>query len=239
MIGLQRGIGTAAGPIADQTMPTHPARLEVLALLTGQVRAFSTRGPSAIAKKPITGPVAITALGLVGDKQADPVHHGGADKAIHHYPFDHYAFWREQLGDHPLLAMPGGFGENISTHGLTEQTVRLGDRFRLGTALIEVSHGRQPCWKLGHHFGHAALAAQVLRNGYAGWYYRVLEPGVAETGDRLDLVEAGLADWTLARLFAVLVAKHPAHPALLRELAALPVLAEEWRMRATKLLRKS
>ncbi len=88
--------------------------------------------------------------------------HGGPDKAVHHYPADHYPFWRSELAGHPLLVAPGAFGENISTLGLVEADICIGDRFRLGSALVEVSQGRQPCWKLDHRFGNAAMTAQVV-----------------------------------------------------------------------------
>ena len=206
------------------------------ALLSG--KAGSLRGfdePSAIAKTPMTGAVVIGPQGIAGDEQADPVHHGGPDKALHHYPADHYAYWRQALGGHEELA-PGGFGENISTFGLTEDDVWLGDRFRLGTALIEVSHGRQPCSKLAARFGVPGLVAQVVKTGRAGWYTRVLEPGVARIGDRLELTERGLPEWTMARLFHVLIGGgHRRDPAALAHLAALPVLAEAWRQRARDL----
>jgi MOSC domain-containing protein YiiM len=212
--------------------------VQVLALLSGKVRAF--RGPdepSAIVKSRIVGPVQILPLGLAGDEQADLLNHGGLDKAIHHYPFEHYAFWRNELGEHGMLDEPGSFGENISTLGLTEETVWLGDRFRLGSALIEVSHGRQPCWKLQYHFGRADLLGRMVRTGRAGWYYRVLEPGRATADDCLVMVDRGLPEWDLARLFAVLIgSKSGRTPAVLRELAALPVLAEAWRRRARDLL---
>ena len=213
------------------------ADFEVLALMVGKARDIGAPELSAIAKSPVAGPVAIGTLGLMGDEQADLVNHGGPDKAIHHYAFDHYQSWRDELGDHPLLAGPGGFGENISTLGLTEETVWLGDRFRLGTALVEVSHGRQPCWKLAHHFGRPDLTARVVRSNRSGWYYRVLEPGRAAAGDNLTLVERGLPEWTLTRLFTVLIAKNPRRdPVELRELAVLPVLAESWRRRARERL---
>jgi MOSC domain-containing protein YiiM len=209
-----------------------------LALLTGKIAPF--RGPaetSAIAKLPEPGPVAITPLGFAGDEQADPIHHGGADKAIHHYPFDHYPHWRALLGDIPLLATPGAFGENIATTGLTEENVCLGDQFRLGTALLEVSHGRQPCWKLGHRLGRPDLAAQVVETRYSGWYYRVLEPGVATAGDQLELLDRQRPQWPVARLFGVLIAGgHKREPTLLSELAAEELLAEAWRWRARELL---
>lgn len=192
---------------------------------------------SAIAKRPVAGEIAVGWLGLAGDVQADRVHHGGRDKAIHHYPFEHYRYWRGVLGEHPLLSSPGGFGENISTEGLDEDTVCLGARFRLGTALVEVSHGRQPCWKIGHRFGHASLTAKVVETGRAGWYYRVLEEGGVRAGDRLEQVESGLEEWPLSRLFGVLISgSHPRGPTVLRELAGLPLLAEAWRWRARELL---
>jgi MOSC domain-containing protein YiiM len=210
----------------------------ILAIMTG--RAVPFRGedePSAIAKHPVSAPVAIGALGLAGDEQADRKHHGGPDKAIHHYAFDHYAGWREELGDHALLDQPGGFGENIATLGLTESDVWLGDRFRLGSALIEVSHGRQPCWKLGHRFGHAPMAARIVRNRRCGWYYRVIEGGSVGAGDSLERVARGDADWPMDRLFHTLIGGgHKGQAALLRDLAAMPVLAVAWRERAMQLL---
>ena len=107
----------------------------VLSLLCGPVQAFRKPDePSAIAKTPIDGPVRVHRLGLAGDEQADLTVHGGPDKAIHHYPHDHYAFWRTQIGDHPLLDQYGAFGENIATHGMTEDVEVGGGEvlFRLG-----------------------------------------------------------------------------------------------------------
>ncbi|MDE2405627.1 MAG: MOSC domain-containing protein [Sphingomonadales bacterium] len=206
------------------------------AVLVGKVAAFRADESSAIAKRAVDRPVAVTPLGLAGDEQADRVHHGGRDKAIHHYPFDHYAHWRARLGDHPLLSAPGGFGENLSSTGLADAEACLGDRFRLGTALVEISHGRKPCWKLGHRFARPELTALVVETGRAGWYYRVLEPGTVGPGDRLDLLDRPLPQWTVARLFDLLVGGgHRRDPAALRELAAMPVLADAWRTRARDL----
>lgn len=214
----------------------RPESVAIIAVLTGKIAPFRSNEPSAIAKRPADAPVAITPLGLAGDEQADPIHHGGIDKAIHHYPYDHYAYWRSVLGDHPLLAAPGGFGENIATTGLTDEQVCLGDRFRLGTALVEVSHGRQPCWKIGHRFARPELTALVVETGRAGWYYRVVEPGTVAAGDTLALIERPLPQWPVSRLFALLVGGgYKADPAAVRELAGLPVLAEAWRQRAGEL----
>ena len=211
---------------------------EILSVLTGKVRPF--RGadePSAIGKRPVASPVEVSPFGLAGDEQADLINHGGLDKAIHHYPADYYAFWREELDDHPLLAEAGGFGENISTLGLLESEACIGDRYRLGTALVEVSQGRQPCWKLGHRFGIAAVTARVVETRRSGWYYRVLEPGRVEAGDTLSLVERPLPQWSVERTFGLLIGgDHKRDPEAVRDLTELEVLAKPWRRRAEQLM---
>lgn len=211
--------------------------IELLSLLTGTVAPFRAADePSAIAKSPVFGRIAIGPLGLAGDEQADRVHHGGPDKAIHHYPADHYPFWREAIGPHPLLREAGAFGENVSASGITEVEARIGDRLRLGTALIELSHGRQPCWKQGHRLGVPDMVARIVATRRSGWYYRVIEPGSAIAGDGLSLVEQGPAEWTVARVFALLIGGgHKRDPSAVRALAAMPVLAEAWRSRAAEL----
>ena len=210
----------------------------ILGVMTGQITPFRAPDePSAIAKSPQPGPIAIGPLGLAGDEQADPVHHGGPDKAIHHYPYDHYPFWRGAIGEHLLLAAPGAFGENISTLGILESEVCIGDRFRLGSALVELSHGRKPCWKISHRFGLPKLTAQVVRTGRAGWYYRVLEPGTVQAGDTITLIERSLPEWTVARTFDLIVCGLGKHdPVALRALAGMEVLASAWRDSAAKSL---
>lgn len=210
---------------------------DILSVLTGKVRPF--RGidePSAIGKLPVANPIEVSHFGLAGDEQADLINHGGLDKAIHHYPADHYPFWREELGNHPLLETAGGFGENISTQGLVESEACIGDHYRLGTALVEISQGRQPCWKLGHRFGVAAVTARVVETRRSGWYYRVLEPGRVAAGDMLSLVERPLPQWSVERTFGLLIGgDHKRDPAAVRELAGLEVLARSWRKRAEQL----
>ena len=212
--------------------------LIVDALLTGAPRPIAPGVMSAMGKAPVTGPVRIGWLGLEGDHQADPVHHGGHDKAVHLYPFDHYAWWRTRLGDHPLLERPGAFGENISVRGAVDADFCLGDRFTLGSALLEVSHGRSPCSKLNHRFGTQAMVADVVHSGRAGIYLRVIRQGEAAPDDRLVLVDRPLPQWDMARVFDLVVAGgHKRDPEGLAALAALPVLAEAWRQRAIDLAR--
>lgn len=207
------------------------------AVLTGKARAFRGDDRSAIAKKPTAEKLHVGFLGIEGDEQADLSVHGGVDKAIHHYPRDHYDWWAETLGGHALLDAPGAFGENISTEGLIESEACVGDRYRLGTALVEISQGRQPCWKLGHRFGIARVPATVVATRRSGWYYRVVEEGSVIAGDPLELVERPLPDWSVERVFYLLIGgAGEREPAALRDLAAMDALATTWRARAEKLL---
>lgn len=206
------------------------------ALLTGKPAPFRDGDYSAIAKRPVTGPVRIGWLGLEGDTVADPVHHGGWDKAIHLYPQEHYDWWRERKPGHPLLDRPGAFGENVASRGMTEEDICLGDRFSLGTAIVEASHGRQPCWKLDHRFGQRDVMAAMVKTGRSGLYFRVLREGEAEAGMRMQLIERVLPEWPIARVFRLLIGGgHKAEPEVVRALADMAVLAEAWRDRARKL----
>lgn len=208
-------------------MSAAPA-VRIDALLAGSARPYTRPGSmSAIDKHALAGAVAIGELGLEGDEQGDPRVHGGPDKAIHHYAFDHYAAWRGELGELTLLRAPGAFGENVSTQGLDESVVCLGDRFRLGSALVEVSQGRQPCWKLDDRFGVPGMARRVQAGGRTGWYYRVLEPGLAGAGDLLRLAERPWRDWSLQRLNRLLFDRVLA-PAELEPALRLP-LVPSWR----------
>jgi len=210
--------------------------MTVDALLTGIPVPFRDGDYSAIAKQPVSGAVRIGWLGLAGDSVADPVHHGGWDKAIHLYPQDHYGWWRERKPGHPLLEKPGAFGENIASRGMTEEEVCLGDRFSLGSAVVEASHGRQPCWKLDHRFGARDVMATIVKTARCGIYFRVLREGEAEAGAMMELLERPLPQWSIARVFRLLIGGgHKGEPDAVRALADMPVLAEAWRERARKL----
>ncbi|MBL1258325.1 MOSC domain-containing protein [Methylocystis sp. Sn-Cys] len=210
--------------------PAHPL------VLIGPIAPLGKAGQtSAIVKASTPGPWRIGKTGLEGDAQADLKHHGGPEKALHHYAFDHYATWRAEIGDAAPLAAPGAFGENLSTSGWTEETVRLGDVIRFGSALLQVSQGRQPCFKLSLRFGLRDMAARVQRSGRTGWYYRVLQEGVAQLGDALALIERPCPDWPLARL-STLLYRDTRDRAGLAAMAALPQLAEGWRALAQRRL---
>lgn len=207
------------------------------ALCVGLPRPFNGAELSAIDKRPVAGKVMIRNFGLGGDMVADTKHHGGADMAVHHYPFDHYAGWSEWLGGHELLSRPAAFGENIHAAGLVETDVHIGDRFQLGNALLEISQPRKPCWKIEHWFGRKGMVARIIKQHNCGWYYRVLQEGEAEAGDVLERVETGHTDWTVSRLFSRLY--DPAHKASRdewTEIASLERLSSELREKARSAL---
>ncbi|MGB3753019.1 MAG: MOSC domain-containing protein [Parerythrobacter sp.] len=178
-------------------------KVAITALCVGRPVAFRGGETSAIAKAPVAGRVAIGPLGLAGDEQADAKNHGGPHMTVHLYPRDHYARWREEIGNHPLLAADNAFGENIVASGIDETCMHIGDRFRLGTALLEVSQPRKPCWKIEHRFRREGMVAHILQSGWCGWYFRVLEPGAAQVGGMLERVSTGSA-MTVAQAFETL-----------------------------------
>ncbi|WP_435014751.1 MOSC domain-containing protein [Xanthomonas arboricola] len=190
----------------------------------GIARDFTRPGSrSAIDKRAVDGRVHVGPDGLHGDEQGDRRVHGGPDKAIHHYPRDHYAAWRTELGAHALLETAGAFGENLSSLGLTEAEVCLGDRFALGTAVVEVSQLRQPCWKLSDRFGVRDMARRVQDTGRTGWCYRVLQSGDVAAGDMLTLQQRPHPQWTLLRLQQLLYARD-VDVAAITEVLQLPLV---------------
>ena len=180
----------------------------------------SPGGHSAIAKRPVAGPVRVGAEGLEGDEQGDRRVHGGPDKAVHQYALEHYAAWRADLGALPVLDAPGAFGENLASTGVTEATLCWGDRVRIGSVLLEVAQSRQPCWKLNLRFGHKDMARRLQDTGRTGWYWRVLQAGTLQAGDTITLVHRPHPEWPLTRVIALLYERE-LRPAVLHSFAAL------------------
>lgn len=176
-------------------------------------------------KQPVVEPVFVGCTNIVGDGQADLVHHGGTDKAVLAYSADHYAYWNATLDRGQLPH--GAFGENLTIAGVDEQGVAIGDIWQAGEVRFEVSQPRQPCWKLSRRWRIDDLAKQVVENGRSGWYLRVLEEGMLEPGAPFELVARPNPTWTVAR------ASHLMHHAKddlagAAELASLAALATSW-----------
>ena len=144
--------------------------------------------------------VRVRALGLEGDEQADLRVHGGPLKAVYAYPSEHYAFWRHEL---PGVALPwGAFGENLTVSGLSEADVHVGDRFRIGTALLAATKPRFPCFKLGIKFGREDILDRFLASGRTGFYLHVLEEGEVAAEDAIVILGGGDGRETIADLVA-------------------------------------
>lgn len=221
----------------ETELPAQTRQFAIAEVRIGGAKAF---GPgtarSAIDKRSVTTPLLASALGLVGDEQADLRHHGGVDKAIHAYSAAHYPKWALDLPEAADHFPAGGFGENLVVEGATEADLCLGDRWRVGQALLEVSQGRQPCWKLNIRFEVPDMARRVQATGRSGWYFRVIEPGQIKAGDHASLEERPAADWPLTRVTDLFYRDKLDRPAL-AAFAALSGLPESWRDLAERRLR--
>jgi MOSC domain-containing protein YiiM len=164
--------------------------MKLVSVNIGRPQPVSHRGgivSTGIYKEPVTGPMRVRRLNLEGDGQADLRVHGGADKAVYAYPVEHYAFWQDAVGRNDFVY--GQFGENLTVEGLIEDAVYIGDIFRVGEALLQVSQPRAPCFKLGIRMGDAGFVARFAAANRTGFYLRVLEEGRVQAGDAILLVE--------------------------------------------------
>jgi MOSC domain-containing protein YiiM len=179
-----------------------------------------------IFKEPITGPVMLRTLNLDGDKQADLSVHGGASKAVYAYPSEHYEFWRKELPD---MNLPFGmFGENFTTEGLLEDSINIGDHFRIGKAEVMVTEPRMPCYKLGIKFGRADIVKRFLQSRRTGFYFAVLKEGEVEAGNEIQPLNRdknGVTVADITRLYAF----EKDDLKTLRRAVELPALPQSWR----------
>ncbi len=154
---------------------------------------------TAIDKSPMQSSVYLSLEGLAGDECGDKIHHGGLERALHQYPAEHYIYWQEKYADifngkHDKSKLAkvswqaAGMGENLSSTGMTEQTVCLGDRYQWGEAIIEVSQPRSPCFKLNQRWGIDSLSVDMQEVSRCGWLYRVIKPGIVSVDEPLELI---------------------------------------------------
>lgn len=154
---------------------------------------------TSIFKEPVQGRLMMRTLNLDGDRQADLTVHGGPNKAVYAYPAEHYEYWRRQWPD-PLLPW-GMFGENLTVEGLLEESVHIGDRFRIGTAEVIVTQPRTPCYKLSIRFGREDIIKQFWQSGRSGFYLAVLKEGEVGAGDVIELIHRDEDNITVAEVF--------------------------------------
>lgn len=216
---------------ADGDVPAVSSRT-----FTGMVRRVQVGGvqtltvgrrtvPSGIVKRPADAPVQVDRDGLAGDQQADLRVHGGPDKAVCIYPGEHYPHWIQHLG---RALPPAAFGENLTTSGLLETDLRIGDVLALGTVRLQVTQPRRTCYKLTARHDHPDLAREVQRSGRTGFYCRVLHPGLLSPGLSIELVRPGPGDVSIAEVNRVMnLDQHDT--AGIARLLTVPGLPERWR----------
>ena len=164
--------------------------MKLISIQVGRPRKVRWRGrtvSTGIFKEPVAGRIMLRRNNLEGDGQADLSVHGGWDKAVYAYPSEHYAYWRQQL---PGMDLPyGSFGENFTSEGMDESSVHIGDRFRIGGALVEVTQPRMPCYKLAVRFRRPDMPKRFHASGRCGFYLAVLQEGEVGAGDTFERIE--------------------------------------------------
>ncbi len=182
---------------------------------------------TAIDKSPITGEIYLSATGLEGDECAETKFHGGVERALHQYPAEHYQYWASKYRSEHTWQAPG-MGENISTLGMSEADVCIGDRYQWGEAIIEVSQPRSPCMKLSQRWGVENFSVDMQDVSRCGWLYRVIQPGVVSVDAPLVLIERVANPLSILavceRYFGA-----PLNPEGLEQLKAQERLSKSWR----------
>ena len=211
--------------------------MKVLSVNVGQPREVQYRGETirtAIWKSPVAGRVRVTKRNVEGDRQADPSVHGAPDMTVYAYPSEHYEFWRREL---PGVELPWGmFGENLSVQGLFENTVRIGDRLRIGSTELVVTQPRLPCFKLGIRFGRKDIVKRFQQSGRTGFYLSVLREGELGAGDAIEHIKDWEESLTVSDIVSLVDGNEDRE--LMRRAAALEALPASWREHFQKALQK-
>ncbi|MBI3783294.1 MAG: MOSC domain-containing protein [Deltaproteobacteria bacterium] len=181
---------------------------------------------TSIWKKPVEGTVRVGRLNLDGDRQSDLSVHGGPEKAVYVYPSEHYAFWRSEIADVDLH--PGAFGENLTTLGLLEDQVQIGDRLRIGSAEFVVTQPRMPCFKLGIRFGRPDMVKRFLQSERTGFYLSVVHEGHVTAGDAIATVSREKHGVRVSDVVS-LYGSDAGNQELLRRASEWTALPEGWR----------
>ncbi len=203
--------------------------MKLLSVNVSQPKEVSYNGErikTGIFKEPVSGRTMMRRLNLDGDGQGDPSVHGGVHKAVYVYPMEHYDYWRHELGRKDLTY--GQFGENLTVEGLLEERVHIGDVFRVGEALVEVSQPRVPCFKLGIKMRNPRIVKPFLASERVGFYVRVLEEGEVGAGDAIERTKVGEGQMTVKEIVHL---RHfdTANTEAAEKAANLPALTPSWR----------
>jgi MOSC domain-containing protein YiiM len=219
--------GTSMSP-SNADMPLN-SDIKLISVNVGLPREVAVNGgtvSTGIFKHAVSGAIRVERLNLVGDRQADLSVHGGPHKAVYGYPAEHYAYWQHELAEDDL---PWGmFGENLTTEGLHESAVYIGDRYRFGTAELVVTQPRSPCYKLGIRFGRPEMVKLFLHGGRSGFYFAVAQEGEVKAGDSIELLSRdanSLSVFDINKLYA----SEKNDREMLERAVQIKGLSENWR----------
>lgn len=203
--------------------------MKLLSVNVSQPKEVSYNGKrikTGIFKEPLSGRTMMRRLNIDGDGQGDLSVHGGVHKAVYIYPIEHYDYWKQELDRDDLTY--GKFGENLTVEGMSEDTVHIGDIFRVGEALVEVSQPRVPCFKLGIKMGNPQIVKPFLESKRVGFYVRVLEEGEVGAGDVIKRIKIGAGQMTVKEIVHL---RHldTTNTEAVEKAANLPALTPSWR----------
>lgn len=205
--------------------------MQLLSISRAMPRTVQDHGKpvlTGIFKEPVAAgeAVAVTATGLAGDGQADLENHGGLDKAVYAYTVENYAYWEQALG-RPGLPH-GQFGENFTVAGMPDEAVHVGDSFRIGEILVQVTQPRVPCFKLGIRMGSPEFVGQFMVSGRVGFYLRVLETGTVRAGDAIEKVHSDPEGLDIRDCMLALL-EGPRQQEIIRRALSIAALSDAWR----------
>jgi MOSC domain-containing protein YiiM len=212
--------------------------MKVLFVNIGQLRPITLGGRkvmTGIYKEPASGPLRVCRHSLDGDVQADLKVHGGEFKAVYAYPFEHYSFWEQKLGQDGFA--PGTFGENLTTSGVTEETICCGDVLRIGSTILQVTHPRTPCTKLAFKFDRPQIIKEFLFSGRSGFYLRVIQEGQLSAGDSIEIIQQDPNQVTVRELLG-LTDLNEGNPELANRALRIDALPQNWRDDVTAFLNR-
>jgi MOSC domain-containing protein YiiM len=208
--------------------------MQIVSVNVGLPHTLTWRGATfetGIFKTPVADRIMLRTTNLNGDGQADLSVHGGRNKAVYGYPFEHYAAWGVELPDILNLNRDwGAFGENFTTEGLLENDVFIGDRYRIGSAVVMVTTPRQPCYKLAAKFQRDDIIERFILSGRSGFYFSVIEEGEVGAGDEIELLGREEITLSIAQLNTLYTTKSPDREMLQRSLQ-IKSMPEGWRER--------
>ena len=187
---------------------------------------------TSLQRNPVKGKIFLDLMGFEGDQVADPVNHGGRDKAVCGYPASHYSIWEEELSRN---MPPASFGENLTIDGLTEEQIHIGDIFRIGEAEVQCTQPRQPCHKLTKIFGFPKLASRIQTLGYCGYYFRVLKQGWLQAGMTVERIHSDKEKISVLDAHYLMYRDKTKYEAI-EKLMAHPALSESWKNSFSKRL---